>query len=86
MQISHLDLGADRHSLHGLAAVWEPSISCRDPGKILLFARSGNVRQKGGMSANQAAGDGFKATATREKTTKMLQRRFNIAPMMEWAD
>src|SRR4249920_1930529 len=38
------------------------------------------------MSANQAAGDIAKATTIREKTTKMLQRRFCIAPMMEWTD
>jgi hypothetical protein len=35
------------------------------------------------MKANQTDGDSVKATALREKSTKMLQRRFNIAPMME---
>src|SRR5665647_1311138 len=38
------------------------------------------------MSANQAAGDSVAVTAMREKTTKMQQRRFSIAPMMEWTD
>jgi len=38
------------------------------------------------MSANLTVGDSVKATATPEKTTKILQRRFNIAPMMEWTD
>lgn len=35
------------------------------------------------MSANQAAGDNVRAPAMREKTTKVQQRRFNIAPMMD---
>ena len=38
------------------------------------------------MCANQTAGDSVNATAMREKTSKMLQRRFSIAPMMEWTD
>jgi hypothetical protein len=38
------------------------------------------------MSANQAAGDSVKATAMHDKTPKMQQRRFSIAPMMEWTD
>src|SRR5664279_5203229 len=38
------------------------------------------------MSANQTAGDSVTVTAMRENKTKILERRFAIAPMMEWTD
>jgi len=38
------------------------------------------------MSANPTTGDSFKAMAKCETTTKMQQRRFNIAPMMKRVD
>src|SRR6202158_1959989 len=38
------------------------------------------------MCANRTVGEGDQAPAIRERTTKMQQRRFNIAPMMEWTD
>jgi hypothetical protein len=38
------------------------------------------------MNTNQTADGGVKAIEAREKAAKMLQRRFNIAPMMDGTD
>ena len=38
------------------------------------------------MSGITTTDDSFKATAMREQTKKMQQRRFSIAAMMEWTD
>jgi tRNA-dihydrouridine synthase A len=38
------------------------------------------------LSANQTPSGGIKTLGAQIETTKMQQRRFNIAPMMEWTD